>query len=160
MYVCVAAAALGFVVYEVHRSGLELESRVALIGEHAAKMKTYTELSRLIEETEEPRAELASYVLRESNTSAFLTEVEALGASLGVTLSTLGLDVVKTDGAFDDLTIKFSVKGDNAAVKQMLTTLESLPYHNTINSVSLVRQSDGFVEGTIQLTLSLSSYDN
>lgn len=156
--VLVASAALGFVFWEVHNAGKELESKVASIAERNAKVKMYTELSRLIEESEDERAELGTYVLTEDKTSAFLTEIEALGTRLGITLTTLSLSVAPQEGEFDNLQIEFSLQGTERAVKSMLSLLESLPYHSNLSSVSMVREGSNNLRATVKLSVSLSKY--
>lgn len=159
IYFLVAAGGLGFAVYTVHNAGSELQSRVALINDRNAKIKMYTDLSRLIEQTKGERTELSRFVLDEQHTSLFLTEVESLARTLGVQLSTEALTVVPKDGNFDDLSIEFSVEGSNSAVRQVLLMLETLPYHSTVASVLISKESTGNVHGTIKIILSLRTYD-
>ena len=91
IYLLLAAGAAAWTLYEVVISGKTLQERVAAIAEKNAKVKAYTELSQLMKDTEDERAQLQQYVLSEDQTSRFLTEIEDLGRKLGVELSTLSL---------------------------------------------------------------------
>jgi hypothetical protein len=153
-----SAGMLGFVLYKVHREGLELTQRVTLIADRDAKIQMYGELSRLVEETESERAELSSYVLTENETSSFLTEIERLGAETGNKLSTASLDVVEKGSDYDELHIKFNVEGTEASVKEMLHVFEILPYHSKVDSVLLTKESNDSFRGVINLTVSILSY--
>lgn len=159
--ICFLAAlcVLGFMLYEVHSKGRDLDTRIALIAERNAKVQMYTKLSRLVEDTQLERSKLQKYVLTEDETSSFLTDIEALGAVVGVELATRELAVEKKDGAFDELAIEFEVTGTEGAVKQMLSVFETLPYHSAVSSVVLSKESNGNFTGVIELDVSLSSYD-
>ena len=76
-YLLVAVAGVAWMLYEVSASGSALKERVAAIADKNAKVKAYTELSQLMEDTQGERTELQQYVLTESQTSRFLTDVEA-----------------------------------------------------------------------------------
>jgi hypothetical protein len=159
-YLVVAASALGWVAYRVEVNGQELKDRVDAIADKNAKVKTYTEFSKLIEETETERSLLASHVLAEDNTSSFLTEIETLAANVGVTLFTRSLQVSdKKKSSFDDLVIVFDVTGPEVLVKNLLTILETLPYHSQVSSLTFTRGESGVIEGTIEVKVSLLQND-
>ena len=158
-YLLVAVAGVAWMLYEVSGSGSALKERVAAIADKNAKVKAYTELSQLMEDTQGERTELQQYVLTESQTSRFLTDVEALGKKLGVDLATLSLEVDEKKDAFSSLLISFSVEGNEEQVKRMLKVLESLPYHSTVQSLSFSREQNGSVKSTIALSLTLLNYD-
>jgi hypothetical protein len=159
-YLAVAVSALGWVVYKVEINGQELEDRVAAIADKNAKVKTYTEFSKLIQETESERSELAGHVLTEDRTSSFLTEIESLAANVGVSLFTRSLEVSDNkDGLFDDLVIVFDVTGPEVLVKNLLSILETLPYHSQVSSVTFTSGENGIIEGTIEVKVTLLKND-
>jgi hypothetical protein len=158
LYLLASLCVLGYVLFKVHSEGQELTERVTLIADRNAKIQMYTELSRLVSETEGERAELSSYVLTENETSSFLTEIEKIGAQTGNELSTASLDVVEKGTDYDELHIKFNVEGTEASVKEMLHVFETLPYHSAVTSVLLTKESDDSFRGVINLTVSILSY--
>jgi len=160
VYLFVAASAVGWVVYEVGANGQELKDRVAAIADKNAKVKTYTEFSKLINETQEERAVLASYVLTEDNTSSFLTEIESLAANVGVTLFTRSLEVDDKKGSsYDDLVIVFDVEGPEVLVKNLLSIFETLPYHSQVSSLTFTVGENGVIKGTIEVKVTLLEND-
>jgi len=159
VYFLAASAALLVMIYTVEKSGRELESRVALINDQNAKIKMYTELSRLLEQSASQRAELSSYVLKEDQTSSFLTEIESLASIRSVQLTTQSLKVIPKDGKFDELSIEFAIEGSEKSVEEMLQILEKLPYHSKLSSVLLSKEQTGDLSGSVKLSLSLYMYD-
>lgn len=159
IYFAIAGGVLVFWIYTVHSAGRELESRVALIAEGNAKVRMHNELSRIIDETEAERSALGNHVLTHAKTSSFLTEIESLGTSFGVELSTQSLKVVENDTIFDELTIEFTFEGSDQAARQMLRTFETLPYDSKVASVVVTRGEDGTVTGSVKIVLSLLAYD-
>ncbi len=155
IYLLIAGGVLSWVLFEIYTSGKELDDRVAMIADKHATSQAYTELTKLLETTKSDREELATYFLTEAETSNFLTDIESFGPMQGVTLSTLSLTVEEKEGLFDDLFIEFSFEGTEFAVKNMLAVFENLPYHSEVTSVNLTRSSDGLMEATLNLQVSL-----
>lgn len=160
LYFVIAVAMLGWVLYEVYTAGEALTDRVSAIADKNAKLKTYGELAKLIEDTQMQRSELETFVLTKNKTSSFLTDIESLGAAQGVLLSTNSLKVVEKEGSFNELVIQFSIEGKEAFVQKMLVLLETLPYHSHVSSLSYTREKTGTVQSTAELTMSLLKYEN
>lgn len=159
-YLFFAMSALAWVIYEVSVSGQDLLDRVAAIADKNAKVKTYTEFSKLIEETEAERKTLASHVLTEDKTSAFLTEIESLASSVGVTLRTSSLEVNdKKESVFNSLIIKFEMEGPELFVKNLLSIFETLPYHSQVTSLTFTQTENGSVKGTVEIKVTLLDYE-
>lgn len=154
-YLAVAASGLAWMIYGVSVSGAALKDRVAAIEDKNAKVRAYTELSSLMDETKAERAELTQYVLTEDQTSSFLTDVETLGKTLGVTLTTLSLKAVEHEDSFNELVVEFAVEGNAVNVEHMLKAFEVLPYHSSVRSLSLVRGNNGMVKSTIAVSVTL-----
>ncbi len=159
VYLLAASVVIALMLYEVSISGATLKERIAAIADNNAQVKAYTELSQLMADTQEERAQLQQYVLTEDQTSRFLTDMEALGAQLGVALDTVSLEVDEKKTTFSNLLISFSVEGEEEPVKRMLRILESLPYHSTVQSLSFSRETDGSVKSTIALSVALLNHD-
>ena len=155
IYMLVAGGVLSFAVYKVTTLGHQLSERTTAIADKNAKVKVYKKLSNLINETVHEREELRSFLLTEEQTSIFLTDVENIARSQGVTLSTNSLKVVQQEESFDQLIIQFELEGRTDNVKKMLMVLETLPYNSHISSLSFVRSSENATKGTIELTVTL-----
>ena len=107
-YLLVAVAGVAWMLYEVSASGSALKERVAAIADKNAKVKAYTELSQLMEDTQGERTELQQYVLTESQTSRFLTDVEAFGKKLRVDRQLLLSDIERIEPAHRRLEVFFT----------------------------------------------------
>jgi hypothetical protein len=147
-----------WVLYEVTTAGRSLTERVTTIADTRAKERSYKELELQVLQTKEQRATLDSFVLTEDSTGAFLTEIERLGASQGVTLTTNALKVVSQKDAPDTLQVQFSIEGGEQEVKKMLTILETLPYHSIVSSLAITKE-EGQVRSVADLSITLFKHD-
>lgn len=155
LYVLIATGVLAWVVYEVAQAGAVLQERVATIADQNAKSKVYQDLSNLVLRTKAEREALLGFVLTEDQTSSFLTDIESLGVSQGVTLTTDSLKVSEKEGSFNELLIQFSVEGTEENVKKMLSIFETLPYHSRVSSLTFSRDKTGKVHSTIVIDITL-----
>lgn len=160
IYMSLAVCALGWVLYEVTTAGQSLSDRVNAIADKNAKLQSYTKLATLMEETAPQRQELVQFVLTKDKTSSFLTEIESLGASQGVSLTTNSLKVIEKEGSFDDLVIQFKIEGREDLVQKMIALLETLPYHSQVSSLTFALQNTGAIESNVELTITLLKYEN
>ncbi len=163
IFFLVSGGVLGFTVYKIISLGAELQKQSEIVARNNVLQKKYTELLSVLKQTERERETLTSYLLTEQKTVDFLTEIEQIAKTQGVELSTDSLSVSKPDGKkFDELVITFSIKGSEKRVKNMIQTLETLPYSGHVTQLSLIRTgsvpatTSGF-SGNIELTLSLLS---
>lgn len=154
-YVFIAVAVLSSVIFEVITAGQALTERVTAIADKNAKVKVYSELSNLVKATKDQRETLSGFVLTEENTSAFLTDIESIGMSQNVTLTTDSLQVTKQDGLFDLLSIQFTLEGSESSVAKMLMVFETLPYHSLVSSLTYERVANGGVKSTLGLEVTL-----
>lgn len=159
-YVLAAVCALGFVLYKIDTAGKVLSDRVAAIADKNAKLKTYTQLDALMEETTAERSKLLEFVLTENKTSSFLTDIESLGASQGVALRTDSLEVAAGEGLFDDLVVRFSLEGREDLVQKMITLLEMLPYHSQLTALEFSREKSGIAKSTVELRITMLKNEN
>ena len=157
-YFIVASVGLGWVGYEVNQVGNELENYVTVIANKSAQEQKYAELSDLVEKTEIERKTLEKYVLTEEKTITFLSEIEKIGVEQGVTLITNSLKVVENPDTYNQLTVNFSVEGDEKLVFRMMQILESVPYHSEISTLVLTLDTEeGLTTMNIELSVSLFS---
>ena len=175
IYVLVAAACLAWVLHAVSISGALLTERISVIETNSVREKANKDLTALLESTKQEREVIDGYLLTEDKTSSFLTDMEYIAHSQGVTLTTNSLEVVKplkkavaTSSAsttapvdvqfnplFQQLAVSFAVEGSEMGVKKMLQVIENLPYHSQVTAFSLNRQSVSAAKGTISLNITL-----
>lgn len=159
VYAVFALGILGFTFYQIVGEGKALTERIEAIGSKNAQTKMYADLAALVKSTTVERLNLSNYVLTEEGTSAFLTNVEALGTSQGVTLTTNSLKVDTKAGSFDELAIEFEISGTESAVKNMIVLLEKLPYHSSLTDLTLTRETNGRTKSTIGLVVTLAKHE-
>lgn len=155
LFVLFSLAVVSWVVYEVETAGKMLGERVLAIANTNAKIKAYNELFELVETTKIERETLTDFVLTEDKTGSFLTDIENLGASNNVSLTTNSLQVVKGKDKPDTLNVQFALSGAESSVKKMLQLFETLPYHSSVSSLLFTRKDGNFVEGTVTLDITL-----
>jgi hypothetical protein len=155
IYASIASGLLWWVSNQISVSGEALSTRVAAIAEQNARSRAYSELTRMVKNSEQKRTALAQHLLTEDQTSSFLTDIESLGMAQGVELTTDSLKVTRQESFTDLLTIDFSISGQEPAVMRMLELFENLPYHSQVTSLTFTRGSSGKVESSIELTVSL-----
>jgi hypothetical protein len=96
-------------------------------------------LKKLVEETKEERARLASYIVADQKVINFLAEVEGIAAHKGVKpeTRTIATAPIPNVTLFEDLVVTMNLSGDLAAVKSVIQRIESLPYQLRIEQGSL-----------------------
>ncbi len=152
----IATAGLLFFVFTfIQRSGSELEKQITLIANNNAKETVVNNTLQSVALTATKREELLSFVLTEDQTGSFLNDIEQLGNKQGVVVSTDSLEVKKVSGLFNQLSIKFSIVGEDSEVLHMLAILETLPYHNQMMSLGLNRESAGNTRATVELQVTV-----
>lgn len=148
-----------WVLYEVTTAGQSLTERVTTIADTRAKERAYKDLAIQVANTKEQRTTLNSFVLTEEGTGTFLTEIEHLGVSQGVVLTTNSLKVATQKDLPDTLQVQFTLAGKEKAVKKMLSILETLPYHSVVSSLVLSKEASGDLRGTVDLSVTLFKHD-
>jgi ribose 5-phosphate isomerase RpiB len=148
-----------WVFYEIITSGQSLTDRVTTIADTRAKERAYKDLAKQVAKTEVQRTTLNSFVLTEEGTGAFLTQIEQLGVSQGVTLTTNSLKVVAQKDLPNVLQVQFSVVGKEQLVKKVLSILEALPYHSVISTLTLSKSAGGQAQALIDLSVTLFKHD-
>jgi hypothetical protein len=148
------------VSYEVVKAGHLLIEQVAIIANTNAKTKVYKDLSVLVDATTQQRTELEGFLLKENDTSAFLTTIENIGSSQHVALTTDSLKVVENKKSFNQLVIQFGMEGRVADVEKMLTIFETIPYHSVISVLKVTKSDNGFAESSVELMVTLDTHDS
>lgn len=151
-----AVVVFGYFLFQTVNAGHMLTQRVDAIAQMNATLKTNTELSSLIGQTQEERIELAKLILTEARTSQFLTEIEAIASHVGVSLTTRSLKVVEQkEGSYDLLQLELQIHGRDDLVSRMLQLLEKLPYHNTMERLHVSKDSGTAAQAEVMLSITL-----
>ena len=108
-----------------------------------------------IDATAADRAKLTSYFLSEKETITFIADVEALAATLGVTVETTGLDIVRPADNPAGLKISFAVSGTRTEVLQFMEAMENIPYHSTISTMRIGRETGQVWSGSLDMLITL-----
>ncbi|MEM9336715.1 MAG: hypothetical protein AAGA35_02580 [Patescibacteria group bacterium] len=154
-----SAAAFSFAAYEIYQLGTSLEEEVNLVANNEALRRQATESNQLVEQTEAERNQLANFILTEDETINFLAEIERVAFERGVRLQTTSLNLVERSGTdFDSLEASFSFSGSDRQVREIVSMFETIPYENVITTMEL-SFNQGQVSGTLELILSIASYD-
>lgn len=159
IYALGALLIVSFVIYRVHTQGTQVEVSVQTIANSNAKIKAYKDLWVQFEATKEERSALSEFVLTEDEAGTFLTEIERIGTSQGVSITTSSLKVEKVADSADELRMQFILEGSESGVKKMITMLETLPYRSSLTSLTFTTQENGKVRSTVDLSIALVAYD-
>ena len=141
LFVC-ASALLGGAFYIISRAENDLVEKQTEIARLHAHKQELSSLARLVVESEQERAQLSSYVLREENVIDLLSLIEAVAEEQGVDLSISGLTVSDINGAFENVHITVEAEGSKASVLHILAMLENLPYQSSVRSVDITTSAD------------------
>ena len=158
----VSVAGLILVWQYVVDKGNELVGQAQELAQFQAREQAYRELEGLVDQTQDSRQELQTYVLTEEKTIDFLALIEQIAIEQGIELTTNSLKVVEEEGLFDTLVVSYSIEGPDKYVSSMLLLFETLPYHAFVSSLSLqyLPEESGYkTKGNIELTASLLQYD-
>lgn len=142
-YCFVFVAIYGTSLYIVQKQNAELAELRAATAEQATKEIAYNSLMSLLERSATDRNELASRFLTERDTVSFISTTEQAAQQRGLQLETTNLAI--TEGAEDELdtlVVSFTLEGQEVAVKQFVTLLETLPYHKHVVDLSIYQQAD------------------
>lgn len=136
------------------------KSKFADVRESNAKAQATKQLATTIEQTlllsELDREELNSFFISERDTIHFITRVEELAKKLGVSVETTQLAVIPgKDNEPSRLHIGFEVEGEYNNVVQMLSAVETLPYHKLIPDIAIKQVDRVSWSGTIALYVTL-----
>lgn len=115
--------------------------------EQAHKAAHAHEASRLLAlfaETEDARTALHTYMLADDGVVNFLSSVERMGRTLGLSVVTKAATVEKGDAAssFETLAVTLEIEGSYTRVMRMIQVIEKLPYQVAVRSVLLDKKRD------------------
>lgn len=146
----------------IARDSAELNTQVRVIADSSALLKQYAELTAFMEQTEADREKLKAFIVHENDIIAFLSEVETVGRTLGLSVQTTNLDTqADPDSLFDTLYVSLTLSGAEQSAYTFLELMENLPYAQQILSFTFSRDAvnQDQVSGALQIALAMKSYE-
>lgn len=139
LYSVVLVLALASILYVIHIQGTKLGEAKDAIAAHSAKELAYTNVMRVLANSDQDRTKLGSFFISDKDTIAFISELESSAKSFGVVMQTTELSVVPatTVGGVTNppvLSVGVQFSGDEQSVKKYIVLLENVPYHKQIQS--------------------------
>lgn len=135
-----------------------LQQQIEAVAAQNKQEESLLRLQRIAQESETERAELESYfLLRESDSISFLSEIETLAPKSGLALETTGLQQVAEDNK-DWIQATFSVTGDRLDVQEFISILENIPYVSRVKSVNMNNANVGSWQAIIVIQVQLLKY--
>ena len=154
----ISIGVLAFFLYEIQKQGVRLEEQIAILTESNTKESAHLRLNRLVQETESERTELAaSFFKDEGDSIMFLGEIETLASALGISLKTQELDKVVDTEKRESIRMTFSYEGTKDTVFTFSKLMEVTPYHSEVESLSLLKLTNGNWQGTLTIVISITS---
>jgi hypothetical protein len=150
--------ALGFLLYNINTGGAQLETYVNALSEKRSQEEAFIRVRRLVDETASDRDLLASaFFTDEGDSISFLGEIERFAASIQLNLKTQDLNIkTAADNKTEHVTMTFLYSGDKSKVDTFTAYLETIPYHSTVEDLTLERSSSGIWQGTLTLTVTIT----
>ena len=140
----------------ISKNSVLLTEQLDALKEQNQQEASLLRLQRLANETEADREKLSNYfLLRESDSITFLSEIETLAPRLGLLLETEGLKQLLGEDKTSWIEASFSVSGSRQNIERFVQILEALPYVSRVTSIEMEAQSSDswFAEITIQVQL-------
>ncbi len=160
VFALIASGGLGYVLFTVTQNDHRLTDQITSLVAQNEQADALFRLQRLAQESVDKRAELESYfLLRESDSIAFLTEVETLAPQIGLTLETESLQQISVDET-KWIQFTFAINGERDNVERFVELLEIVPYVSRVQQVQLMENTDGSWSGTVVIQVQLLSYDS
>jgi len=151
----VTVSILGLFFNEIRSRGTQLEQQISILTENNSKESTSVRVKRLVQETEQQRLKLTNnFFANESQSISFLSEIEQLARNLGLSLKTEALDkVIDPVSSAETVKIVFAFNGQKSTVLRFAEILEVVPYHSSVDSLALRKQSNGNWEGRATISI-------
>lgn len=137
-----ALIALGVLWYLISVSKEAFAVQQKEIAKAHVHERELASLARLVEESEEERTLLASYMLKEEDVIDFLSLLENMAKEQGVVIEIRSLNVGEIDDSFEELQVNLTAEGSYEAVHHTLRLLETLAYQSYVGSASISRKGN------------------
>ncbi len=138
IYCVLFGGVLIYAYVSVSSQGQEVKRLELTMAEQNAKELAARSITEIISKTQDSRDKLSRYFVTEKDTINFITDIESLAASLGVSIETTSLEILPGQtGARGQLKTSFAVEGDRTAIKNFIKAIENLPYHSTVPELEI-----------------------
>lgn len=153
----ISMGTLVFLFYKIEAQNKLMEEHINIIAENGTKEATYSHINRIVQETEQDRARLAGlYLSDESDSINLLNEIETLAPTFGLEFKTEALEKVRIgDDGPESIKMTFSYSGRKDKVFGFTKMIESIPYHSTVESLSLKEVGGGDFTGKITVFITI-----
>jgi len=149
------ATLLGGLVYFISNAKEDFSAKQVEVAKARMHEEELAAFTRLVEESEEERDKLSSYVLYEENIIDFLALLEALAEEQGVAIDIKSLNEAGLNESFEELQASVSVGGSYEATLHLLTLLETLPYQSYVENATVSKVSEDAWTGTFLLHVTM-----
>lgn len=153
----VGTVTFGFV--QIMTNSSTLEQQIAAVAAQSEQEQELLRLQRLATNSQADRAELATYfLLRESDSISFLSQIETLAPTIGIELQTVGLEQVVQEQR-NWIEVDFLASGSRLDVQNFIQILEIIPYVSRVTSVNLKETTGSTWQANITIQVQLLTYD-
>ena len=145
-------------VWIVNQNGTLLKEQLAAVNAQNQQEASLLRLQRLAQETEADRELLEShFLLRESDSIAFLSEIETLAPEIGLSLETKNLQQISEKDNTSWIEVTFAVTGARIDVENFVQILEIVPYVSKITAIDMSARSSEFWQADVTIQVQLLS---
>lgn len=143
----------------ISKNSVLLTEQLNALKEQNQQEASLLRLQRLANETEADREKLSNYfLLRESDSITFLSEIESLAPKIGLTLETKELKQLLDAQKSPWIEASFSVSGSRKNIERFLKILEVFPYVSRVISIEMEAQSSESWSAAVKIQVRLLNY--
>lgn len=155
----IVATVVAVAFLRVLENSQTLESQIAAVAAQNSQEAALIKLQKIAQSSEIEREELSSYfLLRESDSISFLSEIESLAPTMGVRLQTTDLKQVNQDEK-EWVEVSFNTGGRRDNVQNFINVLERIPYASRLIMVNMSDAGNDDWRAEIIIQVQLLSYD-
>lgn len=144
----------------INQNGALLKEQLSTLNEQNKQEASLLRLQRLAEDTREEREKLGShFLLRESDSIIFLSEIESLAPNIGLSLETKELKQVVEKDKTTWIEVTFGATGARTDVENFIQILEIIPYVSRVMTVKMEARSTEYWQAIVTVQVQLLQHD-
>lgn len=152
-----AIAVAIFMVFEVRSQGEKLNQQLAVLSEEESKQLAFQLVERLVLESESERAIIYdSFFKSESDTIDLLNQLDDLALRSGLKIEN-NLEAVVDESQQQKIKLSTSFSGPKDKVINFYKILETLPYHSSLENLSLKETGAGSWQGSVTILITVQA---
>ncbi len=156
----ITAGAAASLLWFISKNSKLLSEQINVLTEQTQQESSLLRLQRLAVDTSEERERLTShFLLRESDSISFLSDIESLAPQVGIYLETKGLKQFSDKEKLNWIEANFDISGSREDVERFVQMLELLPYVSRLTSVDMNAMAEQSWQAAITIQVQLLSYD-